>query len=189
MKDALQLKVLYNNGGAWSETPPSLPNDKVPEWKFDKEPGQFFADLSKAINDFLVQRTIVTFAWAATNSQGSPDPATTCKGKVSGISISLKQHATGFRSWEVQIEAGVSAGTYTPDSPWSCSPGSMGSAPSIPSLHLEVASGSANSQNAALENIAQQIIDWYVGLVPSAPCSGSHSAYNGAATPTKVELV
>lgn len=143
--------------------------------------------LSNSISSYIMNNAQVMFAWVGIGPPptSAPDPAVVATGKISGVVINITPsmattQAQALPMLALQIRTGVSSGIYTVDSPWSCSPGSL---IAIPPLTISI---TGTNRDAAFLMFATQICTWIQGFIPPIPCSGTHAAFTGVATPTAI---
>lgn len=156
------------------------------------EGDQAMVALGTAIGDYINANAEVEFSWVAfmPPPPSTKDPASTCKGKISGVKITLTQcgsseYSVAMSKLASDIMMGVALGKYTTDAStgFVCSYGSLATA----ALGLSVAI-SGKDQDEAFSKLAGNIIDWITGLVPSIPVMGIHGAFTvgGIATPKSI---
>lgn len=148
--------------------------------------------LGKAISDYLNSNNEVTFAWSGylPPPASTKDPATSCKGSITGVAIALTQSKKTSAS-EAQsalskdIIAGVEKATYTTDSAsgFLCSSGPIKGAGKLSTLSLSI---TGPSMKEAYTQMASQIVDWFKSIKPTTALAGTHGSYAGTATFTSV---
>lgn len=143
--------------------------------------------LAATITGYINDNAEVAFSWNAIlpATPFTVDPVTTASGVLSGITITITPslattQAGGLSALSTEIIAGVSLGSYNiTDAGFSTTQQLLTSAPTIESLSIAI--DGATTQAAAMEKLAQDIIDYIIGLVPATPVLGSHASYTAPA--------
>lgn len=136
----------------------------------------------KGICDYVESNAQVFYSWVAANpSSGSPDPIVVIEAKLKTTGSLSPSGATDTSSALAALSSVLNANAALWTVEWP-SGFSLSPAFDIPTINL-TASGATDRQ-AALEHICQEIINGIKQATPSAV--GSHSAFVGAATFTKI---
>lgn len=138
--------------------------------------------LASSINTYVMNNAVVAFAWngvQAASPYGTEN--TTPNGEIESLNIVLTPsmattQGSGLSHLSTEIITGVSAATYNiTDGGYSTTPLPLSSAPTIGSLDIII--DNKTTQQDAHMSLAQCIVDYVTGLVPTAPVLGSHGSY------------
>lgn len=141
--------------------------------------------LEATISNYIMNNAVVSFAWNGIQPGDPPTPEnTTPSGEIESLNIQLTPsmattQVNALSHLNSEIIAGVTAATYNiTEGGYSTTPLPLSSAPTIGSLAISI---NATTQQAAMLKLAQDIIAYITGLVPTAPVLGSHGVYTAPA--------
>ena len=142
--------------------------------------------LATTITDYININAEVSFTWNAIlpATPFTVDPTTTASGILTGINITLTPslattQVAGLAQLSSEIIVGVKLGSYNiTDIGFSTVSQLLTSAPTIDSLVISI---DENTQDASMLKLAQDIVGYITGLVPTAPVLGSHGSYTAPA--------
>ena len=142
--------------------------------------------LATTITDYINTNAEVSFAWNAIlpATPFTVDPTTTASGTLTGISIALTPslattQVDGLAQLSSEIIAGVKLGSYNiTDIGFITVPQLLTSAPTIDNLVISI---DASTQADSMLKLAQDIIGYITGLIPTIPVLGSHGSYTAPA--------
>lgn len=136
--------------------------------------------LGIAISEYVIANAVINFSFTGV----SPAPATIttpATGKFTNMVIQLTQVAGGFPQFNLLLGTGIMTGIYLPDSPFSCSPGSMIGFPIT-----TVGYSGETDRKVMYNNMAKTIVSDITKFVPTVPCAGTYGAFVGTCTPTGI---
>ena len=144
--------------------------------------------LGNAIASYIVNNCVVTLNWVGQNPS-SPYEMDPDNGPQDGfiVSCTITLTPSGLTDQEEaladlagQIKTGVAGAVYSMPVGWTCNTSAFSD---IGDLTIDI---DADTSDEAFTALAQNIVDWLTGYVPSAVCSGTHGIYVGTGTPTGV---
>jgi hypothetical protein len=149
--------------------------------------------LAHAIQEYVKGNAQFMFAWAAANPAGVADPVLMARGGFLGLTVAFNlfkaaaplDAQTAFALMGQDLVKSFSMATYNiTDQGFGTSPGVLSSSPSIAALKLT--SSGEDKREGAFNHMAAEIVDWLTTQVPATPCTGTHGAFTGAGSVTKV---
>ena len=143
-----------------------------------------FKQLGDTLSDYVKQKAIVNFSWAAVGPPpaSAPDPIITATGKIINFDLKLTPAFTpdpisAFALMSLQFQVGWALATYNITLPtFTTTPGVVGVA--LP-LIISIA---APDKITAMNLLASQFITWITSHTPLATVSGTNGIFTGAGT-------
>ncbi len=150
------------------------------EYKNDMQHPRHMELMAKDMQKYFEDNTVITYAWTAVNTQGTPDPVTTYQGTVKftpawnlDMPMSLMPGLSG------KIHSSVSGGLITAAAGWTVPPGTFLMLPLYLPQHTV-------AEECLMECIVRPTCNWIKTLINPAPLAGVHGAYTGTAVMTAI---
>lgn len=147
--------------------------------------GTALQKLGNAIANYVKVNAEISFSWIAVNPVGgAPDPTTSAAGAITSMAISLTpsygtvDHNVAQAHLQDECNAALSISVYNiTDAGFSTAPAAFGIV-----IPLLLSLPQTSDSDAAIGELAANIVDWIKSQVPALPVPGTHGAFVGAGT-------